>query len=301
MPTILQIFLRGLARTAAGLGAFGVGLLGLVGLSRVLPKIGSLLFRLARVTVRLPNDPVPDSWPDILERRVPLAARLPAESRQRLYRLIQMFLREIPIEGCKGLVLTEEMRVTIAAQACLLLLHADYPRYPNLRCVLVYPRTFVPTDFHLQASEIEETPAPVVGQAWANGTVLLSWDSVRAGGENPNDGRNVVLHEFAHVLDGEDGAFDGVPVLATGSAYQAWGYALANRFARHQRLVRRGRKGSMDPYGATSRAEFFAVSTEAFFEKPHQLAKKEPDLYRQLATFYGFDPVAQRGTPSASG
>ena len=261
---------------------------------RLIRFLRDLLARLSPwAGVRLPTDPIPEAWPALVTARVPLAARLPAADRERLFRLMQLFLEEVPLEGVAGLEVTEEIRVTIAAQACLLLLHMPYPRYTRVRRVLVYPTTFVPrTAPSLASGHIVPPDVPLRGQAWPTGVVVLGWDAVQHGTVSPTDGGNVVLHEFAHMLDVEDGSMDGIPVLDTGSAYRAWGAALSSRFAEHVARTERGEPTMLDPYGAENRAEFFAVATEAFFERPAELREDQPELYALLVDFYGLDPAA---------
>jgi Mlc titration factor MtfA (ptsG expression regulator) len=244
--------------------------------------------------VRFRSDPIPPEWAAIVERNVALAGRLPSADRERLLRLVQVFLHEEPMEGCNGLVLTEEMRVTIAAQACLLLLKLRYPRYPRLKRILVYPGTFVPHRLAAAASSgaVAEPPVPELGEAWGSGTVILSWPSSLSGGRNRSDAHNVVLHEFAHVLDQEDGVADGVPILEPPSSYRVWGYVMGHHFTRHRELVEQAAETRLDPYGATNRAEFFAVVTEAFFEQPHELLREAPAVYEELRKFYSQDPAA---------
>jgi Mlc titration factor MtfA (ptsG expression regulator) len=207
---------------------------------------------------------------------------------------VQVFLHEKPMEGCNGLVLTEEIRVTIAAQACLLLLKLRYPRYPRLKRILVYPGTFVPHRIQPLGSSgaVYQTPVPELGEAWGSGTVVLSWPSSLSGGRNQNDAHNVVLHEFAHVLDQEDGVADGVPLLEPPSSYRVWGYVMGSYFSRHQQLTEQAAETTLDPYGATNRAEFFAVATETFFEQPRQLLRDAPEIYEELRKFYHQDPAA---------
>jgi Mlc titration factor MtfA (ptsG expression regulator) len=247
---------------------------------------------LGKGDLRLPSDPIPPSWPATVARQVPLAGRLPPPLRDRLYRLMQLFLREVPIEGCADLEVTEEMRVTIAAQACLLLVGMPYPRYTRVRRVLVYPSTFVPKTIALpQSGQIVRPEVPLLGQAWVTGIVVLGWDAVQRSTVAPAAGSNVVLHEFAHMLDAEDGRMDGVPVLDSGSAYRAWATLMSDRFADHLARAERGETTILDPYGAENRAEFFAVATEAFFEKPVELRAEQPRLYALLADFFKLDPA----------
>jgi hypothetical protein len=259
------------------------GVYGIVRLSRRLWR-----FLPAAPGVRFLRAPVPDRWPAIIHQRVPLTRRLSAEERTRLLRLAQLLLHEVEIEGCNGLDVTETMRVTIAATACLLLLNLPYPRFPTLRRILLYPGTFVPrrAPSPLDRGRHAE-PEPLLGEAHDGGVVILSWDSIHARG----DGHNVVLHEFAHVLDSENGAFDGIPLLE-GASLAAWGRVLAVEFAHAQDAAERDDEPALDDYAATNRAEYFAVATEAFFEEPERLRQRLPEVYRLLSDFYRQDPAA---------
>ncbi len=232
---------------------------------------------------------------------MPLGARLPAADQERLLRLVQVFLHDKPLEGV-GLELTEEIRVTIAAQACLLLLKLDYPCYPTLRRVLVYPGVFNPRRLETpRFGEVEEEPRPTLGEAWQSGVVVLSWDSSLVGSLNPQEGHNVVLHEFAHVLDGENGAMDGLPLLDHPSAYRTWSWVFRTLYERQVEAARVGEETPLHPYGATNRAEFFAVATEAFFVQPAELKRRLPELYDELAGFYRQDPAALVGAAPGAG
>jgi Mlc titration factor MtfA (ptsG expression regulator) len=246
----------------------------------------------------LPRQPIPAAWYAVLEQRVPLARALAAEERERLLRLVQVFLAEKRVEGCQGLVVTEEMKVTIAAAACLLLLHVPGTCYPTVRTVLVYPSSFVPKYTRPpERDHIVQPPVPLVGQSWRGGVVVLSWDDVLSSARDPADGHNVVLHEFAHQLDREDGDAEGTPLLP-GGALRAWARVLAAEYERLRRDAAAGRPSVLDAYGATDPAEFFAVATETFFEKPAELEREHPALYTQLKQFYGQDPAhAMRSAP----
>lgn len=263
-------------------------------MNRLLQPLRRLLIRIAAATrVRLPTDPIPSAWHQIIARQVPLIARLPPDDQDRLYHLMQLFLKEVPMEGCGALTLSDEMRLTIAAQACLLLLKMPYPRYNRVRRVLVYPAAFVPYSVRLPRSgEIATPELPAAGQAWQSGVVILGWDEVRRGALDGNDGYNVVFHEFAHMLDAEDGVVDGVPIVDSGAAAHNWHVVLSEHFAEHVRRVEEGEATVLDPYGASNKAEFFAVATEAFFERPHELCEHLPRLYRLLADFYKLDPMS---------
>ena len=162
---------------------------------------------------RLQSAPFPPEWSRIIQARFALFDRLPEPDQRELEKYIQMFLGEKHFEGCAGLVLTDEIKLTIAAQACLLLLHRDMDYYPGLQSILVYPSTyFANTTRHREAGVLEETRHSRLGEAWHSGAVVLAWDAVRNGAANPEDGHNVVLHEFAHQLDFEDGSADGAPL-----------------------------------------------------------------------------------------
>ena len=242
---------------------------------------------------RLRSTPFPPEWLEILHRRFPLLACLPPEDQRELEGLIQVFLAEKQFEGCDGLVITDEIRVVIAAQACLLL-HRDTDYYPDLKSILVYPSTY----FSRVTEEDEEQQAAFAGQSWQRGPVILAWDAVQGAVSNPWDGQNVVFHEFAHQLDEEDGRVDGVPVLAAKgplperlSRYRSWARILSQEFAQLQQASAAGHASVLDEYGATNPAEFFAVATECFFEKPRQLREKHPELYAELKRFYQQDPA----------
>lgn len=243
--------------------------------------------------VTLRTDPIPASWPGIVAEHVPLSGRLDEADRVRLLRLAQLFIREVPLEGAGGLELTDEIRVTIAATASLLLLKLPYPRFQRLRRVLVYPDTFVPRRVaSFRSHAIHEAPVPQLGEAWQNGMVVLSWEDIKAGA-NGSDGHNVILHEFAHVLDFEDGASDGRPILDSAQAVAAWTAIIKTEFDRQQAAVDAGQDAALDPYAATNKAEFFAVATETFFEAGKHLRERLPELYDQMRNFYQQDPASR--------
>ncbi len=257
-----------------------------------------LLSRFLKPGVRLPTDPIPREWPDLTKRHVPLAGRLAVADKQRLYRLMQLFLKHVGIEGCGGLEITEEIRVTIAAQACLLLLKLDYPKYTRVGRVLVYPSSFVPKTVALHPSgQVVRADVPLQGQAWQSGIVVLGWDAVQRDTRLGSDGDNVVLHEFAHMLDAEDGKMDGLPILDSASAIRVWAALLSDQFAKHVTRTEAGDLTTLRPYGAENHAEFFAVATEVFFEKPVELRDHEPRLYELLKTFYKLDPASVISEP----
>ena len=238
--------------------------------------------------------PVPPAWERALERNIPLYRKLSAEERERLHGHIQVFLAEKRFEGCGGLEITDEIRVTIAAQACLLLLNQEADYYPELRSILVYPSTVVPelAPRRTVPGEVMHEPVPVVGQSWSEGAVILTWDGVRRGAATMDDGRNVVFHEFAHQLDQATGEADGVPHMRSISAMRTWGRVMRDHYQRLREGAQSAGAGAIDRYGATNPAEFFAVATESFFERPIPLRREHPELYRELADYYRVDPAA---------
>jgi Mlc titration factor MtfA (ptsG expression regulator) len=237
--------------------------------------------------------PCPAEWRGFIEKNVPYVACLPPEDREELVGHVQVFLAEKRFEGCGGLQITDEVRVTIATQACVLLLHRQTEYYPQLVSILVYPTTYlVPGGRRAAGGLVSDAPQARLGESWARDVVVLAWDSVLSGAADIHDGHNVVLHEFAHQLDQESGAGDGVPMLPRRSMYVAWARVLGHDFDQLVRDTQQNHRTLIDHYGATNPAEFFAVVTETFFEKPRQLRSKHPALYSQLQQFYRQDPAA---------
>jgi Mlc titration factor MtfA (ptsG expression regulator) len=186
--------------------------------------------------------------------------------------------------------MTEEIRVMVAAQACLLLAGRDSKKvYPRLKSVLVYPHTYVAGGKGIFGGKLRERSARL-GESWQTGTVILSWHSVQGGARNIQDGHNVTLHEFAHQLDQEDGAADGAPLLANRMATRTWAGCFQKEYRDFLKQLEKGRRTVIDDYGATNGAEFFSTATEAFFEKSKQLADKRPELYAELHSYYQLDP-----------
>jgi Mlc titration factor MtfA (ptsG expression regulator) len=245
---------------------------------------------------RIAGRPFPAAWRRLLRRQVPLVSRLPARQQLRLKGLMQVFLAEKPILGCRGLRVTDEIRVTIAALACLPLLGAARGIYPELRQVLVYPGAFV-VDRPVTESGgvLSDQRRVLAGESWSQGQVLLAWDEVKRGAATPGDGHNVVIHELAHQLDQAGGAANGAPALPTAAAYRRWSTVMQNEFdALRWRLARVDELGPglIDAYAATDPAEFFAVVSELFFERPIELAAGHPALYGELSGYYRLDPAS---------
>ncbi len=254
----------------------------------LLPPVWTALRR-----ARLRRRPFPEAWRLILRRRVPGFRRLPADLQLQLKRHIQVFLAEKPFLGCGGLVVTDEMRVTVAAQACLLLLNRRDHYFPQLRQILLYPGAFVVDRVHADGSGVlQDQRRALAGESWSEGQVILSWSDVLAGAADPADGHNVVVHEFAHQWDQEKGRANGAPPLPSRARRARWAAVLGASFVLLQGQVARAEPTLLDPYGATDPAEFFAVATETFFERPVQLAAEQPALFGELGRFYRVNPLS---------
>ena len=240
-------------------------------------------------------------WVQILDRNIGIYPNLPMPLRLQLRKLILQFLHKKHFSGAGGLEVTDEMRVTVAAQACMLQLNRNSGLYPRLKYIILYPSAFVVTRQETDgAGVVSHGRKGMLGESWQNGKVILAWDNVMHGARNFVDGSNVVLHEFAHQLDSETGSADGAPLLAGKSSYRSWASALSDEFEELQKDARFGRRSLMDHYGATNPAEFFAVSTETFFEKPRRMAKHHPELFDVLKSYYRIDPREWQGAPKES-
>ncbi|MCP6761392.1 MAG: zinc-dependent peptidase [Fischerella sp. CENA71] len=230
-------------------------------------------------------------WNAIIENNLPIYTRLSPDERRRLQGHVQVFLAEKQFIGCQGLQVTEEMKLTISAVACLLLLNERGEYFPKLRSILIYPSAyFVNETVATSEYVVEERRVARLGESWSRDQVVLSWEQVEQDTRNWNDGHNVILHEFAHQLDQEEGKTQGVPILAQKSDYPIWSRVMTQAYQQLCNDVQRGIKNVMNSYGATNPAEFFAVATETFFEKPQQLLKMHPELYKLLQRYYQVDP-----------
>lgn len=250
---------------------------------------------------RLRAQLVPSVWGLILTRSLPVFRRLPPEDQAELLGHVQVFLAEKKFEGCGGLNLTDEIRLTIAAHACLLLLHRETDYYPELSTILVYPSTYIAHgERHLEGPIWEEGDQHLLGHTQHRlGALVLAWDAAKRSAANSSNGRNLVLHEFAHQLDFEDHATDGTPVLTTRSDYATWSRVMSREFKALRVADEAGGPTVLDPYGATNPAEFFAVATETFFERPCALRAAHPELYAELERFYCQDPARYFAEPAA--
>ncbi len=232
--------------------------------------------------------PFPESWQQLLSENFPLYEMLPLELRSRLQGLINIFVEEKLFEGCAGLQITDEIRVLISAQACLLLVGREQNTFKGFSTIFVYPSSY-------RAEDIGEGGAVSsgvrLGESWKRGPLVLSWDDARQGARNIRDGQNVVMHEFAHKLDEEDGEIDGAPALESHDRYSAWAQVVLPEYEALLKRSRRHKRSVIDRYGATNLPEFFAELTVAFFEKPRQLRKKHPELYQEAMEYYHLNPA----------
>ena len=218
--------------------------------------------------------------------------RLTGDAQQRLQHILRVIVEEKEWEGCGGLEMTTEVKVVVAAQAARLLLGLQHDYFRNVSSILVYATSFVNPIEQGEGDGTVSSGSARHGEAWAGGPVILAWDQVQAGASDPKDGRNLVLHEFAHKLDYLDDFGNGTPPLGTKDSYRAWKEIMTREYARLLADVEAGRRTTIDQYGATNAAEFFAVATETFFEQPVQLRRRHAELYRLLCEYYGQDTAA---------
>jgi Mlc titration factor MtfA (ptsG expression regulator) len=253
-------------------------------------------WRLRRALAR----PLPPAALAILQRNIPVYERMAPELRQQLQDLIKQFLHQKKFVGCEGLEVDDEMRYTIAGQACLLLLNRPSKVYRALHTILLYPSAFlVPRQLVAEGGVVTAHKQTLLGESWEDGRVVLSWADVKRGYRDWTDGHNVVLHEFAHQLDSESGNTNGAPYLGSQDSYRSWSAVLSRDFNNLRHDAYYGRQDSvMDHYGATSPAEFFAVATETFFEKPWQMAERHAALFAELGKYYRVDPRAWLAAPA---
>jgi len=232
--------------------------------------------------------PFPEAWQQLLSENFPLYEMLPPELRTRLQGLINIFVEEKLFEGCAGLQITDEIRVLIAAQACLLLVGREQNTFRGFSTIFVYPSSYVAVD---SGGGGPVSSGVRLGESWKRGPLVLSWADARHGARNIRDGQNVVMHEFAHKLDEEDGEVDGAPALESHDRYSAWAQVVLPEYEALLKRSRRHKRSVIDRYGATNLPEFFAELTVAFFEKPRQLRKKHPELYQEAREYYHLDPA----------
>lgn len=237
---------------------------------------------------RLERRPLPAAWREYLEKEVPFYLHYSEAERAVFLRLLKVFVAEKHWTGGGGATVSEEMKVVIGACAVRLVLKLGLSSYDRLSEIIVYPYNF----------QDPETGEETYGEALDFGVVVLSWPAVLAGLARSGEGVDTASHEFAHVLDNVEGAFDGTPRLRNADDYRRWAAVMSAHFLNLQRG--RGRASRfIDDYGAVDEAEFFAVASEAFFERGEEMKKVLPDLYGELRRFYGYDPPAEKEPPPA--
>ncbi|MES9912076.1 MAG: M90 family metallopeptidase [Candidatus Sedimenticola sp. 4PFRAG1] len=240
---------------------------------------------------RLFQEPLSPEHITIIERNVPLYTRLPKELHETLQGCVNYFLHEKVFVGCEGFEITDEIRLIVAANACMLIVNNRKGCFPGFETILVYPDTYIAREVSYDGLVEVHKESTRAGESWHRGPIVLSLTDVIRGSSNDQDGHNVVLHEFAHKLDEENGIMDGLPVLRESAHYKEWAEVLTREYDEFLDRVDRGKNKVIDEYGAVSASEFFAVATESFFEKSGQMRKRQPELYQQLQTLYGLDPA----------
>ncbi len=234
--------------------------------------------------------PFPVQWREILENMVVHYGFLNSDEKTHLEQLVQVFMAEKNFQGCNELEMTDEIRVVISAEACMLLLGLSHDLFRKLITIFVYPSTVVTAPARggvfTQSPLIERQRTAILGQAFMRGPVVLVWDAVKKGARHPETGHNVVYHEFAHIIDMADGTVDGTPELHSRDQYKVWAEVFSKEFLDLRKRSEKGKNTFLDPYGATNEAEFFAVATEYFFDKPVKMQKSHKALYDVLSGFY---------------
>jgi Mlc titration factor MtfA (ptsG expression regulator) len=241
---------------------------------------------------KIRSQPFKKQWRKIIQQRMPYFRQMPADLQLQLKKNVQVFLAEKNFIGCNGVEITDEIRVTVAAQACLLLLNRKTDIYPKLQTILIYPRAFIKKQESLTVDGVQHSQqTALAGESWDFGKVVLSWQDTVDGAQIPDDGRNVVIHEFAHQLDQENGRANGAPILGKEQSYQQWSTVFSAQFELLKKQAKTGKPSLFDYYGATNPAEFFAVASEVFFEQAQPFYHQYPKLYQQMQLYYHVDPI----------
>ena len=243
-----------------------------------------------RKRAQLYATPLPEQWLALLEEHVPLASKIPEALTPIYHGHINYFLATKVFVGRGGFEVNDRVRLTIAGNACLLVLTRSEPIYPGFETILVYPDSYhAPTTDADAAGGTQTHYEHRSGESWYRGPIVLAWNYVAYGSGNPEDAHNVVIHEFAHKLDEENQIMDGLPILREPAHYREWAQVLSREYEAFLDRVDAHHNTVIDSYGAESPVEFFAVITESFFEKPRQMKEKLPALYEQLCGYYGVD------------
>ncbi len=258
-------------------------------------------FLKARHRRTLTERPFPDAWAETLVRDVPYTILLTDDELADVRNTIAIIIDEKYWEGCGGLDVTDQMRVVIAAQAAIMLLHLDSTDYlHNVRTFLLYPAAYVQSQERIGSDGLVHSGSANLGEAWYNGPVVLSWGDAIAASQSPGRGRNVVMHELAHTVDMLTGSTNGTPMLRDRGDYARWHAVMSDAFQSLRAGWNSGRKDVIRPYALTNVAEFFAVTTECFFDAPGSLRAAHPKVYEEFARFWGQDPAARPWPRSGS-
>jgi Mlc titration factor MtfA (ptsG expression regulator) len=248
---------------------------------------------LSRRRQKLLAKPPPEEWRRILEQNLGVYARLPSDQQQKLLATIQVITAERPFVGLRGLTITDEVRVTIAGQAALLLLGDNHYHFDRVGTIYVQPSSHHARAYHdLGGATLVVEGVSLLGQAFDYSVVRLAWDAALHGGRVPTDGENVVLHEFAHHLDALDGEIDGIPPLPRERQRRHWALVFDEELALLRNALRAGEETLLPENAAENEAELFAYATECFFEQPGELAEWHEDLFACLLDFYRIDPCS---------
>lgn len=242
---------------------------------------------------KLLAQPFPAAWHAYLEDNIHFYQHLPKHKQRKLQDDLRVIVAEKYWEGCQGFTITEEVQVTVAAQAALLVLGMEDQYFDHVQSVLVYPTAYIaPEKTRGAGGVVTIGNSTREGEAWYRGPVILSWDDVLQGGRQNTDGSNLVLHEFAHQLDMQNGrSADGTPPMESKKQNEQWQSVLHSEYQQLVRDCRQGRRTLLGHYAATNLAEFFAVATECFFERADQMKQEHPSLYKILAEYYHQEPA----------
>jgi len=231
---------------------------------------------------------------DVIKKQLSVVSFLDEHQKENFRRVYREFLYDKKFVGCAGLEITEEIKIVVAAGASLLVVNRPKKAivaYSALKWIYIYPAAFMASrEVRDEYGVVSKEQVGMLGESWDLGRVVLSWSDVEHGLQDFNDGNNVLFHEFAHQLDSESGSTNGSPLLVNRQAYASWAKVLSKEFVDLQADAKKGRRDVLDHYGATNPAEFFAVATETFFEKPEKLKRTHQALYKELSEYYGFDP-----------
>jgi len=237
---------------------------------------------------RIARTPWPSSWDSILANNVGHVKRLSLIEENKLKKIVKIMVSEKNWEAHDGLTMSNEIKVTIAGTAALLLLGVDDFYFDRVNTVIVFPH---PIRRESQSGLIIGRESRHAGEAWQGGQVVLSWQDVRRDSRNPDDGRNLIIHEFAHCLDGLDGEMGGSLTFDDPATTLRWKHVCNSEFEALSAAAQRGQSTLLDYYGATNQAEFFAVCSETFFERPRQFKLRHSELFDLLVEYYHIDPV----------